>query len=293
VTRRAATGIALAGLALAAIGSLSACAPRLLPAPPEAHSVTQTWHDNRDRYRTVSALADVTVDADDVRLAWPEFTAVFAYHDPDRVALSGFSPLGQLLFTYEAGGGRYTLRGPDLDRARSGSLGDAGAGPEARVLGALVHLVDGMLGPDTAGAPVGVARDGRWVVRARGETLTLDLDDGRIDTLEVRRRGGAAVALAFDDWRDAGPLEAPYGIEVRIAAGGLTAEIRIDEWRLEGSPEAAGKAAPALTAGRNSPYLDVPRPGPADGPLTRFVHRPPPHPWTAEGFGPADAFTGG
>jgi hypothetical protein len=272
VRRRAATGIALAAIALAALGS--ACVPRLLPAPPEAASVTRTWAENRDRYRTLSALADVTVDAGGARLAWPEFTAVFAYHDPDRIAVSGFSPLGGLLFTYEAGDGRYTLRGPDLDRARTGSLGSAGADPEARVLGALVHLVDGMLGPDAAGAPVGVARDGRWVIRARGETLTFSLDDGRIDDLEVRRRGASAVELAFGDWRNAGPLEAPYRIEVSVPAGGLTAEIRIQEWQVEGTPEAAGKPAPALTAGRNSPYLDVPRPEPADGPFARRVRRP-------------------
>lgn len=266
MTRRAAPGIALAGIALAALGSLSACAPRLLPAPPSALSLTRAWEENRDRYRTVSALADVTVDAGGAHLAWPEFTAVFAYHDPDRIALSAFSPLGQLLFTYEAGGGRYTLRGPDLDRARSGALGAAGADPEARVLGALVHVVDAVLGPDTAGTPVGVARDGRWVVRARGETLTLALDDGRIQALEVRRRGAAAVALAFGDWRDAGPLEAPHRIVVSVPSGGLAAEIRVETWRLEGTPEAAGKPAPALTAERKSPYLDVPRPEPAAAP---------------------------
>jgi len=298
VTRRAPTGIgpsgiALAGIALAAIGSLSACAPRLLPAPASALSVTQVWAENRDRFRTVSALADVTVDAGDAHLAWPEFTAVFAYHDPDRIAVSGFSPLGQLLFTYEAGGGRYSMRGPDLDRVRSGALGAAGADPEARVLGALVHLVDGVLGPDTAGTPVGMTRDGHWVVRARGETLTLALADGRVDTLEVRRRGAAAVGLAFGDWQNAGPLEAPHRIVVTVPAGGLTAEIRVDTWRLEGTPEAAGKAAPALTAGRNSPYLDVPRPGPFDGSLVRAIPWPTQRPRIAGESGPPGAFAGG
>jgi len=258
--RRPATRLALAGLAL-----LAACAPRLLPAPPEALSITQTWAENRDRYRAVSALADVSVDAGGARVPWPEFTAVFAYHDPDRVAVTGFTPLGQRLFAYEAGDGRYTLRGPEETQVRTGAVGAKGADPEARMLGALVHLVDGLLGPDTGGAPVGVARDGRWVVKARGETLAVALEDGRVDTVEVRRRGAKPVALAFYDWRNAGPLLAPHRIVVTVASGRLSAEVRVQTWRLEGTPEAAWKPAPALTMTRKSPYLDVPRPEPGDG----------------------------
>lgn len=279
-----------AGLALAAVSLLAACAPRLMPAPPGALSVTQVWAENRDRFRAVSALADVTVDAGGAHLAWPEFTAVFAYHDPDRVAVTGFTPLGTLLFTYEAANGRYTLRGPDPDRARSGSLSAKGADPEARLLGALVHLVDGVLGPDTGATPVGVDRKGRWVVKARGETLAVALDDGRVDRVEVRRRRAATVDLAFDDWRDAGPLMAPHRIVVTVASGRLSAEIRVQAWRLEGTPEAAGKPAPALTVTRKSPYLDVPRPEPAAGPDDRLL---PPRKTAANSKSSGAAFRGG
>jgi hypothetical protein len=156
---------AAAGLALAA-ALLAACAPHLLPAPPEAPTITGTWAENRDRFPAVSALADVTLDADGARLAWPEFTAVFAFHAPDRVAVTGFSPMGALLFSYESGDGRYTLRGPDPDRVKTGRLGARGADPESRLLGALVHVLDGVLGPDTGDTPVGVDPDGRWVVKA-------------------------------------------------------------------------------------------------------------------------------
>jgi hypothetical protein len=241
---------AAAGLALAA-ALLAACAPHLLPAPPEAPTITGTWAENRDRFPAVSALADVTLDADGARLAWPEFTAVFAFHAPDRVAVTGFSPMGALLFSYESGDGRYTLRGPDPDRVKTGRLGARGADPESRLLGALVHVLDGVLGPDTGDTPVGVDPDGRWVVKVRGETL----------------------ALTLDDVRDAGPLVAPYRIGIAVHSGRLSAEIRVQTWRMEATPETAAGPAPALTATRKSPYLDVPRPEPAAGPDDRL---PPP-----------------
>jgi hypothetical protein len=263
---------AAAGLALAA-ALLAACAPHLLPAPPEAPTITGTWAENRDRFPAVSALADVTLDADGARLAWPEFTAVFAFHAPDRVAVTGFSPMGALLFSYESGDGRYTLRGPDPDRVKTGRLGARGADPESRLLGALVHVLDGVLGPDTGDTPVGVDPDGRWVVKVRGETLALTLDDGRVDGVEVRRRHTAPVTLAFGDFRDAGPLVAPYRIGIAVHSGRLSAEIRVQTWRMEATPETAAGPAPALTATRKSPYLDVPRPEPAAGPDDRL---PPP-----------------
>jgi hypothetical protein len=280
-------------VAPAALALLTACAPHLAPLGSDALSVTQVWKGNRDRYPAVSALADVTVDAGADPLAWPEFTAVFAYHAPDRVAVTGFTPLGQLLFTYEAGDGRYILRGPDTDTVRTGRLGAKGGSAETRLLGALAHLVDGVLGPDTGDAQVGVAPDGRWVVRARGETVYLGLEDGQVDEVEVRRRGGAAVALVFDDWRDAGPLQAPYRIVVTAAASGPSAEIRVQEWHVEGASDTAAEPAPALTATRFSPYFDVPRPEPRDVSDHGPDRRPPRLPEAAGALRSSGADSGG
>jgi hypothetical protein len=247
------------------MATLSACAPRLTPLTADGLSVTRIWDDNRDRYRAISALADVAVDAGGADLPWPEFTAVFAYHAPDRVAVTGFNPLGTILFTYEAGDGRYTLRGPDPERARTGKLGARGANPEARMLGALVHLVDGVLGPETGDGKVGVTPDGRWEVRRHGETVDLAVDGARVEAVEVRRRAAGAVALDFGDWREVGPLEAPHRIRITLASSRLSAEIRVQEWRLEDAPDTAAGPAPALTATRNSPYLEEPDRSPLAG----------------------------
>lgn len=248
------------GLALLA----TACAPRLGPAPPGAPSLVQVWAERRADFPSVRALADVQVEAPNHGAAWPAFTAVFTYRRPDRVSVAGFDAFGRGLFTWEAAGNRYTLSAPELERPRTGRLDARGAPAEARVLGALAHLVDGVLGPETDGRVPGVDRHGRWVVRRGPETVALAVTDGRVAAVEVRRRGAATVRLAFADWRDLGPLPAPFRIDLALPAHDVTAAIRVEAWHLDRGPEAppdGEQTRAGLDHGPKVAYFDIPSPG--------------------------------
>jgi hypothetical protein len=224
----------LAALAAGCAVLTAGCAS-LPVAPPEVQALKGVWAERRAAFPEVRALADVRVEAARGDL-WPAFTAVFAYAAPDRVEIAGYTPLGAPLFTYRAEGGRYTYAAPDGSPPRTGSLEGRPKDPAVRLLRALAHVLDGVLGPETEAAPLRVDRDGRWVAKGPGETVVLTADGDRVVAVRVRRGRGKAVALAFSDFRDAGPLAAPYRIEVRAPAVGARVAIAVADWVLEGPP---------------------------------------------------------
>lgn len=254
----------LAPLAMAVPVLLAAaCAPRLGPLPPEGGSLVQVWAERRADFPSVRALADVQVGAAR-EAAWPRFTAVFTYARPDRVSVAAFDTFGRGLFTWEASGVHYTLTDPDHARPHTGRLDAPGTRAEARLLGALTHLVDGVLGPETGEGKAGVDAQGRWVVRRGGETVAYAIADGRVERLEVRRRGAATVRIRFGDWREAGPLEAPHRIDLALPDDRVTATMRVEAWRLEGATEAPGageETRAALDLKPEFAYFDVPSKG--------------------------------
>jgi hypothetical protein len=222
----------LPALLLAALAGGCASLPL---APPEAQALKGVWAERRADFPEVRALADVRVEAARGDL-WPAFTAVFAYAAPDRVEIAGYTTLGAPLFTYRAEGGRYAYTAPDGSPPRTGSLEGRPGDPAVRLLRAMTHVLDGVLGPETGTAPLRIDRDGRWVAKASGETLVLTADADRVVAARVRRGRGKAVELAFSDFRNAGPLAAPYRIEVRAPAVDARVAIAVADWVLEGPP---------------------------------------------------------
>jgi hypothetical protein len=209
---------------------LAAGCAALPPAPPEAQALADAWGARRAEFRDVRALADVRVDAPGREGLWPAFTAVFTYAAPGDIGIAGFTPLGTPLFDYRAAGGRYTFRGPGREGPLEGDLAGRPADPALRLLTALGHVLDGVLGPEVGNGPLRIDRKGRWVVRRPGETVYLSAVDGRITGVTVERRAGATVRLAFSDYRDAGPLAAPHRIEASLPALGARVEIAVSDW---------------------------------------------------------------
>lgn len=224
------------GLLPLVLAALAAGCASLPLAPPEAQALKDVWADRRAAFTEVRALADVRVHAARQADIWPAFTAVFAYTAPDRIDISGYTPLGQPLFTYRAEAGRFTYAAPGGAPPRTGALDGKPKDPAVRLLRDLSHVLDGVLGPETGAEPLKVDRRGRWVVKVAGETTTLTTAADRVTAVRVRRGGGKAVELAFSGFHDVGPLSAPHRIEVRAPALGARVEIAVADWVLEGPP---------------------------------------------------------
>lgn len=210
------------------------CASLLPPAPPDVQALKDVWSARRAAFRDVRALADVRVEARGRDDLWPAFTAVFTYTAPETVGITGFTPLGAPLFGYEAEAGRYRFWGPGVEGPVTGPLDGPLPDPALRLLTALGHVLDGVLGPETGGEPLRVDAEGRWVVRRAGETVRLSADGGRITAVTVERRAGATVELAFSDFEDLGPLDAPRRIEATLPSLGARVGITVSDWLLDG-----------------------------------------------------------
>lgn len=224
------------------------CASLLPPAPPDVQALRDVWSGRRAAFQDVRALADVRVEAPGREDLWPAFTAVFTFTAPETIGISGFTPLGTPLFGYEAEAGRYRFWGPGLEEPVSGRLDGPLADPALRLLTALGHVLDGVLGPETGGEPLRVDRQGRWVVRRPGETVRLTADGGRITGVTVERRSGGTVRLAFSDFRDLGPLDAPHRIEAGLPALDARVRIAVSDWLLDAGADAPGKNAGSANA---------------------------------------------
>jgi hypothetical protein len=206
------------------------CAALLPPAPPDVQALKDVWSARRAAVRDVRALADVQVEARGRSDLWPAFTAVFTYTAPETIGITGFTPLGAPLFGYEAEGGRYRFWGPGVEGPVTGKLDGPLPDPALRLLTALGHVLDGVLGPETGGEPLRVDRKGRWVVRRPGETVRLSADGGRITAVTVERRSGGTVELAFSDFEDLGTLAAPRRIEAVLPALKARVGIAVSDW---------------------------------------------------------------
>lgn len=224
-------------LSLSACLMLTAgCAPKHLPGLSRAETqvmaqgIRQQFAARRASLESARALADIHITAHGKEVLWKQFSAVFGWQSPDRFSVSGYGLFGEELFRYTSASGRYRFDLAGREAPFTGEVGDKARQPEARVLSALSHLLDGMLGPDLEGGRLRPARGGGWEIKKGGQTVRFRMAEGRVTHVEVPRSGAGPLTLAFSDFRTESTAQAPHHIAVSLPRLQAEAEIRVDEW---------------------------------------------------------------
>lgn len=212
------------------------CAPKHLPGFSRAETavmaqdIRQQFAARRAGAETTRALAEVHITAHGKEVLWKQFTAVFSWQAPDRFSVSGHGSFGEELFRYTSADGHYRFDLAGREAPLTGVVGAKAKQPEARVLSALSHLLDGVLGPDLEGGRLRPARGGGWEVKKDGKTVRFSVAEGRVTRVEVLRSGAGPLTLEFSDFRAAPTAQAPHRIVVSLPRLQAKAEIRVDEW---------------------------------------------------------------